>query len=779
MLDQRELALSCVPQAAELGAVTSSAPPATAVDSIGRGATAPRAEFPIPDGGGCASSADWLALRGARDLLRDLRNQFQALVVSWDAVGRLQKHSREPSDEMLFSAMEVSEARQTLLTFLASKGFACSDMVSPHQPFLLDVWSALGAYCNDVDCSLPPLLAQGVPTGVVEPIPASGICKPVSTQVDSQLDDLSIHVQPWRSGLDREDLTLDLMLKDVAAGHAFELLGGEAEAKLRWGDLVAAGKLGIAQPPGKKPRLIGDGAVSGANSRCVIEEKVRLPTFESVQRFMSHTQPGECWGALNFDVRGAHKLVKVAPAEQGLSCFVVKGRWFAYRSCYFGCRWAAYWFSRVGAFLVRHCHQFLWVKHGFFLYVDDGLALFPAGVCPLLATSLLLFLAALGVPLSWEKVRMGHLQSWLGWSFDWGLGQAELPDNKRQMLVGLLQELTSVRRKVPRKHVERCVGLLVWFCGGAYWLKPWLQSLYQLLFKPVCVFRSLSTGQFRALLAKLTDGLYVSQDLRDCDVLRGWKLHSVWNCPVSTLDSEPLRTPRVRQGSISCVFYDYFQDMVPCNRASTWAAQFFLRAVERQVKIPLRVLEPDRGQAAADAFATQHRAGIGGWWCPSADVRKSEVSWFSEQLVPASLPAWLCAKATLQQDIASFEGVAQLCLLVARTGCEDTPGGYTLRLRQLCDNSGTAASARKKLTMQAPLCYVLQAIGFHCCALGVCLDPQHVTGVRNEWADDLSRNRLEGFNPARRVRINARTLLEAPWKDFEQGCGNPPGQLGA
>lgn len=242
MLDQRELELSCVPQAAELGAVTSSAPPATAVDSIGRGATAPRAEFPIPDGGGCASSADWLAPCGARDLLRDLRNQFQALVVSWGAVGRLQKHSREPSDEMLFSAMEVSEARQTLLTFLASKGFACSDMVSPHQPFLLDVWSALGAYCNDVDCSLPPLLAQGVPTGVVEPIPASGIWEPVCTEVDSQLDDLSIHVQPWRSGLDREDLTLDLMLKDVAAGHAFELLGGEAEAKLRWGDLVAAGK---------------------------------------------------------------------------------------------------------------------------------------------------------------------------------------------------------------------------------------------------------------------------------------------------------------------------------------------------------------------------------------------------------------------------------------------------------------------------------------------------------------------------------------------------------
>ena len=47
--------------------------------------------------------------------------------------------------------------------------------------------------------------------------------------------------------------------------------------------------------------------------------------------------------------------------------------------------------------------------------------------------------------------------------------------------------------------------------------------------------------------------------------------------------------------------------------------------------------------------------------------------------------------------------------------------------------------------MQVPLCYVLQAIGFHYVIVGVCLDPQHVAGVRNEWADDLSRNCLEGF----------------------------------
>ena len=307
------------------------------------------APFPIADGGGCASSADWLIPRADSDVLRELRRHFQSLVVSWGVVERLQAHSQHPNANCLFSPEEVHQAQRDLVSFLRNKGFDCSTKVSPYQPFLLEAWSALAACCDDKDALLPPLLERGVPTGVVSPIPFSGIWEPSEPAPNLGLDDLSIHLQPWRSGLDREDLTLELMLKDVAAGHAYELIGGEAEARQRWGDLVAAGKLGIAQPPGKKPRLIGDGTISGANHHCVIEEKVRLPTFESVQRFMSLSGPDVQWGALSFDVRGAHKLVNVSPAEQGLSCFVVQGRWFVYRSCYFGCRWAAYWFSRAGA----------------------------------------------------------------------------------------------------------------------------------------------------------------------------------------------------------------------------------------------------------------------------------------------------------------------------------------------------------------------------------------------------------------------------------------------
>ena len=190
------------------------------------------------------------------------------------------------------------------------------------------------------------------------------------------------------------------MMADVEAGFAYELHGGETEARQKFGALLAAGKLAVVQPPGKKPRLCGDGTISGTNARSRICEKVRLPSARSVQSFFSRHQSARRWSAFSWDVSGAHKLVYVHPDEQGLSCFMVKGRLFVYRTCYFGCRWAAYWFSRVGAFMVRMLHRFLFVPHFLALYVDDGLSFLPFEVAPLMALWQLCFMTALGVPLS-------------------------------------------------------------------------------------------------------------------------------------------------------------------------------------------------------------------------------------------------------------------------------------------------------------------------------------------------------------------------------------------
>ena len=46
--------------------------------------------------------------------------------------------------------------------------------------------------------------------------------------------DLRMHLEPWRSASDNTALAKKLVMDDVAAGHAFVLPGGEAEARQIW-----------------------------------------------------------------------------------------------------------------------------------------------------------------------------------------------------------------------------------------------------------------------------------------------------------------------------------------------------------------------------------------------------------------------------------------------------------------------------------------------------------------------------------------------------------------
>ena len=126
----------------------------------------------------------------------------------------------------------------------------------------------------------------------------------------------------------------------------------------------------------------------------------------------------------------------------------------------------------MGAFLVRLLHRFVLVTHGLFLYVDDGLLLVP-GDCAL-AT---MFLVALGVPLSYEKLSLGQNLAWIGWRLQVGGLTAVLPEEKKAHVLSLLKPLLGRAEKTERAALSRVIGLLVWYTSGAKWLRPWLQPL--------------------------------------------------------------------------------------------------------------------------------------------------------------------------------------------------------------------------------------------------------------------------------------------------------------
>ena len=109
---------------------------------------------------------------------------------------------------------------------------------------------------QDVDGSLPVVLSEGVPTVILEPIPASGVWEPLDEPMHvADEPDLVVHEQPWKSAQSNPGLAQTLLRKDVDAGHLVHLPGGESAARERWGDRLAAGKFGLLTAPGKKTQI--------------------------------------------------------------------------------------------------------------------------------------------------------------------------------------------------------------------------------------------------------------------------------------------------------------------------------------------------------------------------------------------------------------------------------------------------------------------------------------------------------------------------------------------
>eukprot|EP00434_Breviolum_minutum_P007958 symbB.v1.2.007019.t1/scaffold427.1/size208084/1 len=545
----------------------------------------------------------------------------------------------------------------------------------------------------------------------LETISASGIWDSVPEDEDADVGHLQAHTQPWKSAQDDPKLARSLLMQDVEAGFAYILPGGFAAAKQRWGGNLAAGKLGIVQAVGKKPRLIGDGSISGANGRCTIQERPRLPGLHGVQRFLSMCARESEWVALSFDVACAHKRVRVHDSEQGFGCFALEDELFVYRCCYFGAKYSAYWWSRVGGWITRMLHRFVWVSHALFLYVDDGM-LVPKSVAPLLASACLAFLSALGVPLSWRKVQLRSEIVWIGWRFCFKTATAALPSDKVAKILDLLKPLCVAKAKVQRKHVEQVVGILIWYTTGASWLRPWLSTFYKLLYKPHAIPKKLSVQQFEQLRVVLGHDLSVRKPLPALDVDENWKLRSVCGSVVSSLHSQVLQAPRVHQGSVSVVFFSQNHPSTRTCEESVYAAKLFVKAVSTQAPFPLYWQMGGALIGAADAYATEADAGLGGWWLPTGcTLAPQNTLWFQISLQHSDLPAWFCSPQS-KHCCAGSAGAA----------------GFT-----------HSAGARNSSATGAE----------HSCS-----------GVRNIWADMLSRGKaLEGFNMANRRCIDLATVV--------------------
>ena len=170
----------------------------------------------------------------------------------------------------------------------------------------------------------------------------------------------------------------------------------------------------------------------------------------------------------------------------------------------------------------------------------------------------------------------------------------------------------------------------------------------------------------------------------------------------------------------------------------TWLASCFQRSPVQPLARPHQL----QALAAADACAKDDLVGIGGW-----AITSSQVVWFAETFRNASA--------------------------VGHIG----GGRYLFSMPSGTDNSATEASLNKLFTTSWPLQLFVQLTAFWAHARNVLLQPAHVPGRNNDWADDLSRGRLARFSHRResRVRFSPAGLalsgrgiqlcpIDAPWR---------------
>ena len=252
----------------------------------------------------------------------------------------------------------------------------------------------------------------------------------------------------------------------------------------------------------------------------------------------------------------------------------------------------------------------------------------------------------------------------------------------------------------------------------------------------------------------------------------GWRVLEAANQPVSRV--RDLLSARMRSGRVWTKFADSLDSgPVVLSTDEARVAAFFLEVVEANVPVQLATSPGIPGAAAADGFAEGELAGIGGWWIAPGDrLCPGHIYYFSIAIHLGELPAWFVKplgadKRDLQPLIAALEALAQLVLLEARCSSLPRTGDIGwLAIQQACDNMGVVGACAKGMSLKEPLATVLQSAGLFCAEQGLDLRLSHVAGIRNAWADSLSR----GFSAdpsfwrqldrRRRVLPNWRRLLE-------------------
>jgi hypothetical protein len=379
-----------------------------------------------------------------------------------------------------------------------------------------------------------------------------------------------------------------------------------------------------------------------------------------------------------------------------------------------------------------------------------------------------MFFVALGVPISWAKLQFGKEILWLGLTIDlrsWAFSLTREKLDKACVFLELIQK----GGYVPRKSVESGVGLMLWLAQVVQLLRPWLSELYSCLHKGQPCVVHCTASQLAEITDSIDENLVMGRTAVLSRARAGMKLVEIHHKPVPS--QQAARATNIASLSRAWVRLQDPESLeVAVTKEAQQSAAVWQACISTSCRaVPFLNLPRDASVAAADAFADETEAGIGGWISLDGGGDPSKYLWFQLRIGPGDFPAAWELHKNPQRNIAFYELIAQVALIFCRKSISTK---ISVSLKHLCDNLGDVASANKLFSTKPPVRFALQllsayAIKFHCT-----LELQHLSGNLNDIADDLSRFKdvsARKLDPALRVTFSVEELIR-PFFDVVAKC---------
>ena len=152
-----------------------------------------------------------------------------------------------------------------------------------------------------------------------------------------------------------------------------------------------------------------------------------------------------------------------------------------------------------------------------------------------------------------------------------------------------------------------------------------------------------------------------------------------------------------------------------------------------------------------DARAEGEEVWVGGWAVSDNPNDKGACRWFAEQLTRQSAP-WAFLAGESYRSIATLELMATL-LAVEAFGLPQA-GNSRITTSAGTDNLGNRFALSKMMTTKHPLVAALMELAWKLHAANVNLDLYWLPRLQNSDADALTNCQFNGFDPAKRCRID-------------------------